>query len=91
MEDRDIEVAVAFPSGLTPRAWGTMPSRFTITGNVVKFDSVPSLPAGDQLEYIIQVKAERIQQGYEVQASARSQNAPDGVSSQDVLNVTPAS
>ncbi len=91
VEDRDIEVAVAFPSGLTPRAWGTMPSRFTITGNVVKFDSVPSLPAGDQLEYIIQVKAERIQQGYEVQASARSQNAPDGVSSQDVLNVTPAS
>jgi uncharacterized repeat protein (TIGR01451 family) len=90
-EDRDIELAVAFPRGLTPRAWGTLPSQFNITGNKVIFDPIPSLPAGHQLEYTIQVKAEEVGQQYEVQASVLSRNHPDGVVSQDIIDVAPAS
>ena len=62
VEDRDVMVRVAFPLGLTPRKFATrgpMGTPFVIEDNMVAFDRVPSLPAGEQLEYTIIVEAKQ--------------------------------
>lgn len=91
VEDRDVTIRVAFPPGLTPQQWrtrGPAGTPFVIRDNKVTFDAVPSLPAGEQLEYTIIVKADEAADEYVVQADAKSANQPVPVSSQDTIRVS---
>jgi hypothetical protein len=87
-EDRDVELRVAFEPGMTPRVWGTQgPTRVSPRDNVAYCDKIPSLPAGEQVEYTIMVTAEQVGQ-YTVRADVNSVNHPLAVSESDTIVVT---
>ncbi len=87
-EDRNIDVAVAFPPGLTPYLWRTMPSPKGIANNTVEFAPIASLPGREQLKYSIRVKADKVGTQYEISAAVRSDNCPNGEFANGFLDVT---
>lgn len=86
-DDQNVELAIAFPAGLTPQQWGSRgDSRVRVRNNVVYCDTVPELRARGQLNYTIEVTADEVGE-HTVRADARSANQPGAVSQTGVIKV----
>jgi len=87
VDDQNVELAIAFPAGLTPQQWGSRgDSRVRVRNNVVYCDAVPVLRARGQLTYTIEVRADEVGE-HTVRADARSANQPVAVSQTGVIKV----
>lgn len=86
-DDQSVQLAVAFPPQLTPLKWRTQgPSRFTIRDGVVRFEPVPKLAAGGQLEYMIYVRAD-VAGPATVHAEANSTGQPKPIAAEVTTTV----
>ncbi len=80
-----MQPAVAFPPQLTPLEMAD-PSRFTIRDGVVRFEPVPKLAAGGQLEYMIYVRAD-VAGPATVHAEANSTGQPEPIAAEVTTTV----
>jgi uncharacterized repeat protein (TIGR01451 family) len=60
VSDRNVELVVNVPTGMTPVATGTVaPSKHTITGRTVRFNPVAEIRPGESLIFRVPIRADR--------------------------------